>query len=459
MLKAMLRNQRRVAILSAGLLTLICTGLIFYRAVGTTGWGYDVPWHTLNGLQILRTHTIPLTDTWTWKTPGHPWGDAEWLWDLVSAWIYLHWGWFGLRLLVVAVMDLLVLSLWRYARAYQPLSVQVLLSILASFAWIVETQARPQIVSYLFFAWALLSIEKARAEQSQRPLWFFLPILLIWNNMHGSAVLWLGLIGLEMLFAWKNAKKYLAVALASLAVFFLRPDPFAMLHFLGRQITPANLVISEWLSPNFHLANQLFILGFGLLLVGCVWGQIGLRDKLWLVFGGVAYFIAQRFSAYAVILTWVVFARSIKVPDKLYRSHFLRLMAVIILGVSLGVGFTQITSPFNAPAEQGAARYLAAHHIRRAVNEYSMGGTLEFYGIKTIADGRALWAGEPWFSRYCEVNLNEIPIGPFLKQDAPGIHTVVWQDNGLGAWQMNHLPGWKQIYDKKGVAIWQRKSP
>ncbi|CAA7603310.1 Hypothetical protein DEACI_4133 [Acididesulfobacillus acetoxydans] len=320
---------------AAGILTLIATGLIFYRAVGTVGWQTDVSWHTLNGLQILRTHSIPLTDTWTWKTPGHPWGDGEWLWDLVSAFVYLHFGWFGIRLFAVAIMEGLTFSLWRYARTLQPTSVAILVAILSGFAWITETQARPQLVSYLFFAWALLAIEKARAEGTKRPLWLFLPVLILWNNMHGSAVLWLGLIGLEMLFAWKKAKEYTGLALASLAALCVRPDPLALLHFLSRQLTPANLVISEWLSPSFHQPNQLYILALGILLIGSTWHKATLKEKCWLIFGWAAYFIAQRFSTYAVILTRVVFARAFKVPERLYRNNFLPMLTALILGIFL----------------------------------------------------------------------------------------------------------------------------
>ena len=441
---------------SISLLTIVLTGLIFYRAAGVQGWGYDVPWHTLNGLQTLQTHVISTTDTWTWKTPCHAWSNAEWLWDLSTAWIYLHFGWFGVRLTVVVIMELLMVSLWKYARAYQPLAILIPLALLTASALIITTEARPQIVSYLFFAWALLAIEKARLTQNQRSLWLFLPILILWNNMHGSAILWLGLLGLEMLFAEKQAWRYSGIMLASIVALFMRPDAYAMVHFLSHQIAPANLAISEWLSPNFHQPSHLLILGLGILLIGLVWDKTTLREKVWLVFGWVAYFIALRFSAYALILTWVVFVRSFRLPTSVYWHNIMQFLAVSLLLGLLATSKQQLNSPFNAPVEWGAAQYCVEHGIKEVINEYSMGGTLEFYGIKTIGDGRALWAGELWFNQYCLVHLNAIPIDKFIEEEAPQINTIVWADQGLGAYQLDHMPGWKKVYSDKGVGVWRK---
>lgn len=440
------------------LLTFIAAGFIFYRAAGILGWQNDVTWHTLNGLEILRTHTIPLTDTWTWKTPGHPWNDAEWLWDLGSAWVYLHFGWFGVRILVTGIMELLVWVLWRYARAYQRLAVLITLTLVTAMTWITATQARPQILSYLFFAMAVLAVEKARTQHTQRPLWLFLPNLILWNNIHGSAVLWVGLVGLEMLFAKKRYRQYIGIVLVSLAALMVRPDAFAMVHFVGQQLTPSNLSISEWLSPNFHQPNRLFILGYGIALIGYAWGRVTFKDKTWLIFGWVAFFVAQRFFPYAIILTWVVFVRTFKLPDTASWTGFAKLAVICALSVQLISGASRLNVPFSAPLEQGAAEYCVSHGITEVVNEYSMGGTLALYGIKTIADGRALWSGEPWFTQYASVNLMRDPLPPFLEREAPNIRAVVWEEGGLGAYQMDHLPGWKKVYDDKKVGVWQKQS-
>jgi hypothetical protein len=440
----------------ASLLTLVVTGLIFYRAAGVQGWQNDVPWHTLNGLQTLQTHVISTKDTWTWKTPGHAWSNAEWLWDLITAWIYLHLGWFGVRLTVVVVMELLMVSLWRYARAYQPLAVLIPLALLTSTAWIISTEARPQIVSYLFFAWALLALEKARISQNQRSLWLFLPILVLWNNIHGSAVLWLGLLGLEMLFARKESWRYSGIFLASIAALLMIPNAFAMIPFMSHQLTPANLAISEWLSPDFHQPSHLLILGLGIVLVGLIWSKTTLKEKLWLVLGWVAYFIAIRFSAYALILTWVVFVRSFKLPSSGALNTFLQIIATSAIFVQLLTANAQWNTPFSAPVELGAAQYCSEHGITEVVNEYSMGGTLEFYGIKTIADGRALWSGELWFTQYFLVHRMDTPIASFLQKEAPQIHAVVWEDRGLGAYQLDRMPGWRKVYSDKGVGVWQK---
>ena len=274
--------------------------------------------------------------------------------------------------------------------------------------------------------------------------------------MHGSAILWLGLLGLEMLFAGKQAWRYSGIMLASIVAFLMRPDAFAMVHFVSHQITPANLAISEWLSPNFHQPSHLLILGLGILLIGLIWNKTTLRERIWLVLGWVAYFIALRFSAYAIIITWVVFVRSFKLPSSVVWKGFLQILGTSFLIVQLLTANAQLKAPFQAPAELGATQYCVEHGIKEVVNEYSMGGTLEFYGIKTIGDGRALWAGEPWFTQYCLIHLNAAPIDKFLEEEAPQINTVVWENQGLGAYQLDHMPGWKKVYSDKGVGVWRK---
>ena len=66
---ALTPTQTKILTWVISILTLVVTGLIFYRAAGVQGWQHDVSWHTLNGLQTLRTHVISMTDTHSMDLP------------------------------------------------------------------------------------------------------------------------------------------------------------------------------------------------------------------------------------------------------------------------------------------------------------------------------------------------------------------------------------------------------
>jgi len=61
-------------------------GALFARLLGDAGIG----WHIRNGEQMLRTHTITRTDSFSVTMGGQPWYAWEWLYDLKIAGIH-HW--------------------------------------------------------------------------------------------------------------------------------------------------------------------------------------------------------------------------------------------------------------------------------------------------------------------------------------------------------------------------------
>jgi hypothetical protein len=53
-------------------------------------WDADIGWHIRDGQNILATHDIPHTDSFSATMSGQPWYAWEWLYDASVGWIYNH---------------------------------------------------------------------------------------------------------------------------------------------------------------------------------------------------------------------------------------------------------------------------------------------------------------------------------------------------------------------------------
>jgi hypothetical protein len=436
--------------LSLGLIMLLTAGFFYYSA-GIMGRGNDVAWHTLNGLQMIQSHSIILKDVLTWKTPGHAWSNPEWLFDILVGATFLKFGWFGVRLLVVVFGELLILVLAGYALGRQKISTLFVFGGVIVIIIIPGYTARPQVVSYLMFALALYLIEIARRDGWKRLLWF-IPAFVFWNNAHGSAVLFLGLLGLE----WFEDHKVWPYIVGFGLLLGARPgNPFDLVIFMHQQINPVALSVSEWQSPNFHSPLALITLSYFAVSCLLVIAKTSPREKMWLMFGWLAYFISLRFNVYAIILTWFIVMKYLELPN--LRFKIMPILAACLVVVILSKSPVLWRSSFYEPEESGAAQYCVQHGLKNVVNNYGIGGVLEWYGLKTIADGRALWLGEKWFSVYFDTEVGRYPMQKFLEEEAPRIKTVIWSDNTSPALQMNLMPNWNKVYDENSVSVWTKQ--
>jgi hypothetical protein len=70
----------------------------------------DQWWHIATGRLILAHHSIPETDPFSFTYLGQPWVNWEWLFGVIAALLWDHWGLFGLYLLRVVTTGACVLA-------------------------------------------------------------------------------------------------------------------------------------------------------------------------------------------------------------------------------------------------------------------------------------------------------------------------------------------------------------
>jgi len=261
------------------LLIALSYGALAPRLLKDAGTG----WHIRNGQQILQTHSIPRTDSFSYTMRGQPWYAWEWLYDAFIAAIHQWMGLNGVAFFnafVIAATFALVLCL--AMRCGSNLPVAVVLIMLAVGASTIHFFARPHVVSWLLTViWFQLLDSSATtlettadAEPDRRLLW--LPvIILLWTNLHGGFLLGIALCGIHLVagliryFSDREDRpkvgrwlKRLAVAsLLSLLATFVNPYGYKLHAHVYSYLSNSFLMnhIDEFLSPNFHgIAQQCF---------------------------------------------------------------------------------------------------------------------------------------------------------------------------------------------------------
>lgn len=272
-------------------------------------WG-----HVRYGLDFLRDG-LPATTTYSYTAAGHPWINHENLFELSAAWVYGVAGIHGLLAAKIALGLIVSLLLLRSARRHADwpvalFSVGLTIAVLAMF-W----PARPQVLSYVYFAVLVTLLEFAfqgwrgrwlfpwgrkwarangpRETQHRRArlrwLWCAAPLMTLWANTHGAFVAGLAVYATYLCFrgieAWSVARarsggmlKRLAMML-TVAILATGLNPYGpRLHlWLAEAMALDRPEITEWQAV--HLGDETFPL-YALLATVTLVGLVGSRESL-----------------------------------------------------------------------------------------------------------------------------------------------------------------------------------
>ncbi len=260
------------------LLVAMTGGALAPRLLGDASIG----WHIRNGEQILHTHSITRTDSFSVTMGGQTWYAWEWLYDVVIAGIH-HWlGLNGVVFFTAVIIALtFALTLRLSLRRGADLPIASLLLALSLGVSMIHLFARPHVLSWLFTViWfqVLDRWESGEGPENRRRLWYLPALMLLWVNVHGGFVLGFALLGLYL---FSNAIRYFRcrdeemhrrignglrqlglVTAVSLLASFINPYGYELHLHVYRYLSNRWLMnhIDEFLSPNFHgVAQQCFV--------------------------------------------------------------------------------------------------------------------------------------------------------------------------------------------------------
>ncbi len=229
----------------------------------------DLWWHLKAGQQIIDTRSVPHTDDYSFTKQGSEWVAHEWLSEVLMDGVYRVSGLVGL---VIIFSLIIVIVMWlTYRRCDGRPYAAALATLLAAAASFPLFGIRPQMLTWLLASIYIVLLERFDPKGQTRRLWWLVPLMLLWVNLHAGFALGLALIGLYIVRAvldgeLRYVRPLLIVLIICTAVVPLNPNGFRMSSYPYETLTSASMAafIQEWASPNFH---QITYLPLALLLL------------------------------------------------------------------------------------------------------------------------------------------------------------------------------------------------
>jgi len=303
---------------------LLLAILLWGFAAGS-GWSAlladgDTGWHIRTGQYILRTHSVPTHDLFSFSKAGQPWFAWEWLSDVTFALLHRFWGLEGVVVFSGLVLSLAATLLFRYAvwRGANVIAALVA-TLLATGASTVHYLARPHIFTILGLTAALWVLERDRRNQTPA-VWCLIPATAVWTNLHGGFLAWIACLALATAGSALNAMLHPpesrrfdlvrrhgvltgACAIATLA----NPYGWRLHQHMVRYLSSGWIreVVEEFQSPRFRSESMLqfeILLFAGVLLVPILFRQKHLGALLMILFWAHSALVSARHVPLYVIV-------------------------------------------------------------------------------------------------------------------------------------------------------------
>jgi hypothetical protein len=449
----------------------------------------DLWWHLSAGELIVNSGAIPHTDNFSFTKNGAEWVAHEWLSEVVIYGVYKFAGLVGL---VCAFSLVIVGALWMVYRRCEGrpyvASIAVLLAAASSSPLF---GVRPQMITWLLASIYVTLLERFSREKRSRPLWWLLPIMLLWVNLHAGFALGLALIGLYMVCAVLDGSPRLVLPLAislliCIAIVPLNPNGFRMFTYPYETLTSPAMaaLIEEWASPDFHklmyLPFALFLLGTAALLATSPKRVRAGELFLFLVTAFAALRSVRHIPIFALIAA-PIFANHLweilksRGWDKLINGaeiaptvgklalNLVLLITVTALAASRILHFARNQKTYETIRNPVAAvDFMLAQRLPAPIyNKYGWGGYLIhrlYPTYRVYIDGRADVYGDQFFA---ETIKTYDGIGDWAGSlDRYGINTVlIAPDAALASLLRNDHNDWKVVYEDNQAVIFTRTSP
>ena len=377
--------------------------LLIVAACGTNTADVDLWGHLRSGADMIAGGHLPVHDPYAYSVNAPIWINHEYLSEAIFAWMYMHLGVVGLKVVRFVCASVMIVSIaGAVAETSAAIPIQFIVLALTTSIVVPAIEFRPQIFTFAMLSalvWML-----ARDNFGRRaPLWLAIPMLILWCNLHGGFVVGLGALGLYTgavavrdLIARRGLSHSLylgAITAASALATLINPYGFAIwrsvLRTLSRPPMMSDIVewhslrwamVEIWRMPNFsYLFDLELVLMFAAMVVSVAVAPFGDDFPLLTV---AAAMIASAISMFrnfplALIASAAPLARHLSIaiyrrtpaaadPESAPRASWLTqgvlALLAVVLAIRLGVFSPAIDFMFTPPA--GALAFITEHDLR-----------------------------------------------------------------------------------------------
>jgi hypothetical protein len=249
------------------IVALVALAVLGFAADFTKIADPDIFWQLACGEWMFRNHQVMGQDVFSLYPNSDGWVNVHWIFQIIVTSLYKLGGW-GLLSVFKSVMGaaLMIGVFFTVRRRLHPAAI-VLIGMAIMFLIHPRLRERPELFTMLLVIVTLGLVESVRCGASPRRLWWMVPIMIFWVNVHG--LFFLGLVVLWIMIAGAAADK--AVDRWGKGVWLGLSAVFAV--FVGLA------VYCVWIGHNAPVV-VLGLLGGGLLFLGRKGRSVGMGDNL-----------------------------------------------------------------------------------------------------------------------------------------------------------------------------------
>ena len=418
--------------------------------------GSDSQWLVALGHDIVRTGSVPDGIPFA-GTPTAHWPNSLVLAELIFNGLHAVLGAHGLLLAQLAADAIALVLLARDARAggADPIGVSGALLIAGVAALPSLAIVRVQLFSIALFPLLLLLL-RGEARAPSRRVWLVVPLLALWSNLHGGALLGLG-VTLAYLALDRGRRRPLesgALAVCATAALCATPALLRTVDYYHGVLTnaAAQQGSGEWGPLSLSSPLDVVLLIAAIVLLWRVWRA---RPPLWecavVVVLAVLTIRADRNGVWLLMFAVAPAARRLA-PARSLRA--LAPPAAALAAVLL------VVSIVRGPASTDANRGIVAHAIAMAHGTPVLAdGTIDEQ--VAVAGGR-IWAGDPIdaFSHRVQVDYLDWLAGDRSGADAvtPEVHVALVGSGSATARLMARMPDFVATETVDGTVMYERVS-
>lgn len=444
------------------MLVLLAISLLWAHDI-RTGLSGDVYWQWEAGRYMIAHRLVLHDNVFSYTLYHKPWVTEEWGYEVLLAALVHIVGPAGFWVMSAGVGTVtLGLLSWLLSIHGTRGIKNGLLVLMAAPGLLPFVKDRPQTLSYALFV--LMLIVLALSRNRPRMLWWAVPLLWFWTNVHGSFLLGFLLLMLEEVWArWpvNTARvktsgsqvrfgQWLEVLALSLLVSFVNPNGPGLWAYSWHVTFSHRIseIIAEWQSPDFHYVAMVLVILVPMFLLVLLL-MFGSQEMPWPDFflsAGLFYATMKsvRFLPYWDLEWPVVLGLLLSRLEFRRVSGWLGVPFVAIL--SLLVIFAHPAVAPGTPSQEpvAAANYLH-RHPGRVFNMYHWGGYLIYRHIPVFIDGRTdFYLQGPQIQQYMAVkNLTDNPSAVWKSYN---IRYVLWAPHTAVATYLLSKPSqWRPV--------------
>ena len=481
-----MNNERLKTVFSfpvmLGAVLAVCAFYIDNRGIADP----DIWWHLRNAEYLLKTHHFVRADMYSYTVTGASWINHEWLTEIPYYLAWRLWGFRGIFLLMVALVEIIILSTYYLGSLVSGNSKAAFVaSWLALFLMTVSFGPRTLLFGWIYLIVLLLILWRYK-QHGKDSLWLLPPLFLLWVNSHGSWLIGLVVLSIFILSGLRDIslpglegtrwtptqlKRLLIVAALSVAALFINPYGYKLVFYpfdLAFRQTLNVASIQEWASVDFHTVRGKVLIA----AVFLVFILVLVRKQRW----RLEWFVLLLFALYSsltyvrflflagIVLTPVLALRLDMVPpyekdkDKPLINAFLILLVIVYMVHAFPTEQSLAADTAKTyPAKSiGYLQSLVQQQPGRVFNDYLWGGYLDLYcrDVPVFIDSRVdIFEYRGVLKDYLDFTQlnNSLEI-----LDKYKIRYLMLATKSPQAYFVNHVPEWHSIYHDDVTTIYEK---